>query len=151
MDPLVSKMEALVCRLEKAVCAAEEKKGEQSLNKEAKTGGQTAFMAELAQKGTGVTKDLKAVEKGKKPEAAKPAKQPTIIKNGPKIFYENYKDTNIILKAEDLNMTDGYCFEECLNCTFELQARVKNIFVDKCKNVKLHCQVIISCLNIRSL
>ncbi len=76
------------------------------------------------------------------------AKPPSITQTGPKIFYEYHIDGNFVFKPEDLNMSDGYFIREARNCTFEFQGKIKNIFVENCRNVKITCKDIISVVEI---
>jgi len=144
MDPLLTKFEKLVERLEKSVNMHEDRKDE---TKPEHVQPGNPLLAQIASKGTGISKELKPVEK--KPEVkkqeVKAVKPPTITENGPKKFYENHVDANIVLKESDVTLNDAYFIRDSKNCTFDFQGKIKNIFLEKCTNVKVTCKVLSSC------
>ena len=159
MDPLVTRFEGLLNRMEGMLRGEEQKtqKPEQKHeHQEGRPVDKTALFAEISKKGTGITKDLKVVDKSAKPaeatkpthseakaegKAAKPVKPPGISKTGPNTFYENHVDANFVFKAEELTMGDGFYLKEARNSSFDYQGKVKNVFLERCENVKLIVKV----------
>ena len=155
----MAKLEGLVARLETVVKCEEAKKTEPAVtHPDPQIVDKTALYAEISHKGVNITKDLRPPEeakgveeekktkkekKEKKAKKAETEKVARITKSGPNTFYENHSKANLILKAEELTMGDGFYLREAKDSNFEFQGKVRNIFLEKCTSVKLICTVLL--------
>ncbi len=148
----MNKFESLLTRLETVVKDEEAKKvAPHAVVADPLVADKTALLAEITQKGSGIAKDLRPVDESKDKEVSKKpkkAKKTEVAKkearktaSGPNTFYENYANANLIFKAEDLAISDGYYLREAKDSNFDFQGKVRNIFLERCTSVKIICTV----------
>ncbi len=80
-------------------------------------------------------------------EAKKPAAkvlEPKISHMGAKTFYDNHVKANVVIKADETGMSDAYCITNTKDSTFEFQGKMCSVCLEKCYNVTVKCQTLIS-------